>query len=158
MAKLIVLTGNDAGYEFPLADGETTIGRGLETSICLMDKRCSRYHCRVFSRDGTYTIEDLRSRNGTFLNGHQTSGRQELKPGDHIRLGKSMLELSEASMNKQKEAPPATVRQAEITIENNDDADDLLDEPTLSIAHFFRKLVGAKTPAAKPPATKSGRK
>lgn len=144
MAKLIALTGKDAGFEFAIHEGESIIGRGLDTTVCLMDKRSSRRHCRLVMDGGGYRLEDLRSRNGTFLNGQQVSGMLEVKPGDHFRVGKTMMELSAAAVDKRKEAPPAAIRQAEITIEGSED-ENTIDDSTVGIAHLLRRLVGMRS-------------
>ncbi len=93
---LIVLAGGPAGmmYQLP-SDTKMTIGRGLEADIRMEDEGVSREHAQVTgSSDGNPILEDLDSRNGTFVNGIQIQ-RQELKDGDKIQIGSiSILKFS----------------------------------------------------------------
>lgn len=72
------------------------IGRLADNEICLEDNALSRLHARIFFENGEFVLEDLNSANGTFL--ADTRGgaprkitRRELKDGDRIELGESML-------------------------------------------------------------------
>ena len=51
----------------------------------------SRVHTYVERLGGTWFVEDLGSRNGTFLNNRRVAGRRPVKPGDEIRLGAARL-------------------------------------------------------------------
>jgi len=66
----------------------TAIGRSADNDIITTsDSAVSRQHALIlFIRDSFY-VEDLGSRNGTYLNGKPLSGRMPLKTGDHIHLG-----------------------------------------------------------------------
>jgi DNA-binding winged helix-turn-helix (wHTH) protein len=72
---------------FPLAEGEQTIGRDADTGVCLESPRVSRRHARLVVRGARATIEDLGSKNGTYISGERLDGPRELKPGDTIRIG-----------------------------------------------------------------------
>jgi DNA-binding winged helix-turn-helix (wHTH) protein len=72
---------------FPLAEGEQTIGRDANAGVCLESPRVSRHHARVVVRGARATIEDLGSKNGTFIGDERLDGPRELKPGDTIRIG-----------------------------------------------------------------------
>ena len=74
---------------------DTTIGRDEENTICLMDSRISRNHARISYQEGQWVLNDLDSRNGTFLNDKRIR-RHTLQPGDRIRLGQTILRLREA--------------------------------------------------------------
>lgn len=98
MAKLICVGGMNRGDEFPLMPGASLIGRGKECQIVLFDKRASRSHCRIV-REGNYlALEDLGSRNGTFLNGKQITKKSILKVGDRIGVGSTLLEFSDKGL------------------------------------------------------------
>jgi DNA-binding winged helix-turn-helix (wHTH) protein len=75
------------GRRFPLAEGEQTIGRDADTGVCLESPRVSRRHARLVIKGARATIEDLGSKNGTFIDGEPLDGPRELKPGDTIRIG-----------------------------------------------------------------------
>lgn len=72
---------------FPLADGEQTIGRDADAGVCLESPRVSRRHARLVVRGARATIEDLGSKNGTFISGERIDGPHDLRPGDTIRIG-----------------------------------------------------------------------
>jgi pSer/pThr/pTyr-binding forkhead associated (FHA) protein len=75
--------------EFRLAS-EVTIGKSLTSDVRLTDPSVGSRHARVFSRDGTaFYIEDLDSKNGTFVNGDPVPSGVPVKllPGDNIKIG-----------------------------------------------------------------------
>jgi pSer/pThr/pTyr-binding forkhead associated (FHA) protein len=53
----------------------------------------SAAHARIFSRDGSWFVEDLGSTNGTYLNQRRVTTASELRAGDRLRVGKTTLEL-----------------------------------------------------------------
>ncbi|HEU4520417.1 MAG TPA: winged helix-turn-helix domain-containing protein [Thermoanaerobaculia bacterium] len=81
------------GREIPLPDGEHIIGRGADAAIPLFGSATSRYHARVVVSGTSVTIEDLESRNGTFVNGQRASGAVALHSGDEVRIGDARLVL-----------------------------------------------------------------
>ncbi|HEV8661495.1 MAG TPA: winged helix-turn-helix domain-containing protein [Thermoanaerobaculia bacterium] len=91
MSVEFVLVYNDR--EFPLHAGEQLIGRGYEVAIPLYGSATSRHHARLVVGNGTVTLQDLGSRNGTFVNGNRVVGSIELRSGDEIRIGADSLVL-----------------------------------------------------------------
>jgi len=88
---LTVLKGPDKGRRFELPDDEPQlIGRSGE-SLPLKDQTISRRHAELTPDEGRWIINDLRSANGTFINGVKVSGRRVLKPGDQIRTGSTLF-------------------------------------------------------------------
>lgn len=90
---LVVKQGPDAGAHFSLKDGATIIGREQGVDIVLTDKQCSRQHCRILSLHGHFMIEDLKSTNGTQVNGVLLTTMLKLKAGDQIALGETVFSL-----------------------------------------------------------------
>ena len=81
------------GRTYELAD-ELTVGRAVGCQITLDDDTfVSQLHARVFRRDGQLFVEDLGSPNGTFLNRKKVGTAAALKRGDHLQVGKTVLEL-----------------------------------------------------------------
>jgi hypothetical protein len=74
-------------------DGSTTIGRGAECELRLDDTYVSQQHARIFDRGGNWYVEDLGSTNGTFVNEQKLAAPAMLTPGDHIRVGTTVVEL-----------------------------------------------------------------
>ncbi|MDO4562680.1 MAG: FHA domain-containing protein [Clostridia bacterium] len=68
------------------------IGRGKGCSIKIEDDTLSLKHCRVFEQDGSYYLEDLKSTNGTLLNGEKIEGDAiELLDGDKVAFGQMVF-------------------------------------------------------------------
>ncbi|HIE51823.1 MAG TPA: FHA domain-containing protein [Armatimonadetes bacterium] len=83
-AKLVL----DSGEEFEITRPEVVLGRRSDCDVVLPhDREVSRRHARLIFDDGQWWIEDLGSRNGTFVNGHRLTARRPLTSGDRIRLG-----------------------------------------------------------------------
>lgn len=79
------------GRRIPL-DGVLTLGRSDDNDVVLADERASRHHARVSAADGGFTITDLGSRHGTYLNGERlTDQGRALEPGDAIAIGDQVL-------------------------------------------------------------------
>jgi two-component system cell cycle response regulator len=89
-AYLIVLAGSNVGEMYRVEEGETFLGRGQAASIRLTDDGISRKHARIFQQGGEVLIEDLKSSNGTVVNGAPVT-MQLLKDGDKIRLGSTTI-------------------------------------------------------------------
>jgi two-component system, cell cycle response regulator len=87
---LIVLAGESQGRMYPISDGETVIGRGVDAGMRLQDEGVSRKHACVVRRGGELWLEDLKSANGTRVNGEVT-GRRLLKDGDQIQVGDATI-------------------------------------------------------------------
>jgi hypothetical protein len=95
--------------EVPLRAGDTVLGRGRDATIRLHETGVSRHHARITVRDGKATIEDLRSKNGTYVCGQRITSPKQLADGDEIRLGPLQLALRitppTASTETQREPP-----------------------------------------------------
>jgi DNA-binding winged helix-turn-helix (wHTH) protein len=76
--------------EILLMEGVTVIGRAPDATICCEASGVSRHHARVVLKRGEATLEDLGSKNGTFV-GNQLVVSAALRDGDVIRLGKATL-------------------------------------------------------------------
>ncbi|MBK8481674.1 MAG: protein kinase [Proteobacteria bacterium] len=82
--RLQLLPGEEGERSVMLAD-ELVIGRGGE--LALSDGRVSRRHARVWRREASYWLEDLKSANGTFLNLQRVDAPTVLQSGDLVRVG-----------------------------------------------------------------------
>jgi pSer/pThr/pTyr-binding forkhead associated (FHA) protein len=72
--------------DFELGEQSITIGRSPDADIILLDEKVSRVHCGVRFWDGEFYIKDLKSKNGTFVNGHRVEVAK-LSPADVIKVG-----------------------------------------------------------------------
>jgi hypothetical protein len=74
--------------------GSTVVGRDAASGIHLDgDEFASSQHARIDPGPDVVWVEDLGSTNGTFVNGKRVAGRQELEPGDVVRIGETELRL-----------------------------------------------------------------
>jgi hypothetical protein len=82
--------GGRVGETFHPDDEHTTIGRSPDCGIFLDDVTVSRKHAVLIQRDGTFTIEDQGSLNGTFVNRKRVESAQ-ISDGDELQIGKYRL-------------------------------------------------------------------
>jgi sulfite reductase (NADPH) flavoprotein alpha-component len=90
---LIIRSGAGTGTRFVLKNGATVIGREQGVDVLLADKQCSRQHCRILSLQGKFMLEDLKSTNGTRVNGVPVTTMHMLNSGDQIALGETVLDF-----------------------------------------------------------------
>jgi len=112
-AVLTVVSGSSAGRVHTLQDTETLLGRGKEAHARLDDTGASRTHARIVrTEDGGWLLEDLRSRNGTFVDGRRIE-RIELKSGDRIHIGPNVV-VSFAVLDAQAERLTAQLYESSV--------------------------------------------
>lgn len=90
VAQLVVANGDGQGHVIPLVESEYLVGRHRENSIHLTDLGVSSYHARLYQGPDGYVIEDLKSRNGTWVNGTRVY-HATLAHGDKVHLGATDL-------------------------------------------------------------------
>ena len=90
LARLEAISGPLEGTTFPITEGELSIGREPCNQISLLDSLVSRRHCVIRKDAQGFLIQDLDSRNSTFVNNLPVKERL-LADGDQIRVGKSIL-------------------------------------------------------------------
>lgn len=96
---------------FPLLDAEHTIGRLPANSIAIADPSVSSNHARILRTDDGFILEDLQSRNGSFVNGEKVEGKRLLADGDLVRLGKVIMTFNVA---KEGKAGDTTIPEAKV--------------------------------------------
>jgi len=101
---LRVVQGKDRGRQYELADGEILVGRDQSCQIVIDDDSVSRRHARVLLENDTCVIEDLHSRNGTYVNGQKIDGRVTLKNRDRVEIGITLFEYQSSSAVKHESA------------------------------------------------------
>ncbi len=90
---VVVTEGQLAGTSLPLGRGGILVGRSPECTLVLDDEFSSGRHARIFARPEGWFVEDLGSRNGTFLGGSRLTGPVPLTIGSVLRIGRTTLEL-----------------------------------------------------------------
>ena len=88
-----------------LHDGENVLGRDRDAAICLDAAAVSRRHARILIAGTMASIEDLGSKNGTYVRGVRITAPVTLDDGDEIRVG------SEAAVYRSMSAPGTTATQ-----------------------------------------------
>lgn len=93
--KLKVMTGSHEGTEIPVTSEKFLVGRSESCQLRPKSDSISRKHCIIVIRDGRVLIQDLKSRNGTYVNEKRLpSDRAKiLNAGDQLRIGKLAFEL-----------------------------------------------------------------
>jgi diguanylate cyclase (GGDEF)-like protein len=89
---LTVIGGPDAGRVVSLMEDEAVVlGRGTNCTMMLPDAGVSRQHARVTRRDRRFFVEDLNSKNGTFVDGGEVSRSRQIEIGSTIQVGPNVL-------------------------------------------------------------------
>ena len=89
-ALLSVESGVDKGKSFQLTSPELSVGRAQDNNIMLADQHVSSHHAMVHYREKGYMIEDLGSKNGTFVNGTRVE-HSLIRDNDRIEMGETLL-------------------------------------------------------------------
>jgi pSer/pThr/pTyr-binding forkhead associated (FHA) protein len=90
-----IIDGPSGPSSYPIGDS-ALIGRDADSDIRLEDGAASAKHARLDRQGRHWVIEDLDSSNGTFIDGRRISGKRRLKPGDRIKIGRTVLTVEEA--------------------------------------------------------------
>lgn len=90
---LVILSGMEKGKKILLVSASTTIGRSAQCNIHLKDPRTSRIHAEIVREPDGFTLKDLGSANGTWINGSRIKSRK-LRNGDRITIGSTELLLT----------------------------------------------------------------
>ena len=94
--NLEVIEGPDAGKQI-MVDHPIVIGRDAQSDLVLEDAEVSGQHARITpAPDGSATVEDLGSTNGTFVNQNELMGPAHLDAGDELLIGVSVIQLRTA--------------------------------------------------------------
>ncbi|HEX4414452.1 MAG TPA: FHA domain-containing protein [Lacipirellulaceae bacterium] len=109
--KLVVLAGAKEGLEIPLKKEKFLIGRAKECALRAGSEAISRQHCAITRHADHYTVKDLGSRNGTYVNDERIAAEVPLVAGNELRVGplKFHVEILTEKTAKPETAPPAAL-------------------------------------------------
>ena len=89
--SLLMISGAQLGRSFPLVRDEFLIGRALTCDLPIEDDLVSRHHCKIIKKPTGVELIDLKSTNGTLVNGKRIEGTRLLAEGDQIQVGTSTI-------------------------------------------------------------------
>ncbi len=134
----------------------TTIGRGIDATLQFSESSgISRQHIQLSAIAGEVYLQDLDSRNGTYVNGHAVHGRCPLETGDILRIGELVLEIDQIVPHEQglslsfKQIDDEQVIQThdlvlpQITIGRSSMATIQLNDPTRKLSRLHAQLDAA---------------
>jgi pSer/pThr/pTyr-binding forkhead associated (FHA) protein len=103
---LVVLSSSQFGQSFVIPDAPVVVGRQADCDLVIHDPLLSRRHFQVARDDeGEYLLEDLGSKNATFLNARQIQAPERLHYGDRIVAGDTVLRFLLEEQVERKAAP-----------------------------------------------------
>ena len=108
--EMVAVAGPLAGRRVRLRSG--VLGRGADAATRLDEPSVSRVHARLELDGGRVRVEDLGSKNGSWLGGERLSGLRELEPGEELRAGRTVLALAIAPFRNSDEVTPGESRPA----------------------------------------------
>jgi hypothetical protein len=85
----LVLEGPHGAVQIEITPGKATLGRTPDNDVTLADPATSSHHCEFVADDTGLYVRDLKSSNGTFVNGERVSDTKPLSNGDLVRIGQS---------------------------------------------------------------------
>ena len=140
---LVRVHGNQLGQVIRLDNEEYSIGRSMDSNIWLNDSGMSRHHAKLRREGESYSVEDLDSANGSFVQGQRVK-KQKLSDGDMIQLGPSVIFrysiTDEDEENVLRKLYEASVRDALTGCYNREHFDERL-KAEVSYARRHRTLI-----------------
>ena len=135
MIKLYIIEGKGKEQAIECEGDTISLGRASNNDVQIEDKSVSREHARIIKKGATFFIEDLNSKNGTFIRGMQVHPGKAfiLEEGTPIALGNVMVSLGSLP----KEGTSIGKETLEISVELNDNEIAVLD--SLDIAKEIKE-------------------
>ena len=112
-ARLAAISGKLKGSIFTLTDDPLIIGRETAANVCVADASVSRRHSKIEKKDEQFTITDLESLNGTFINDVPIRSRV-LEHGDRVRIGESQFLFLTAEGEAQSRSSEVTLDDVQV--------------------------------------------
>jgi transcriptional regulator with GAF, ATPase, and Fis domain len=102
--KLVAIAGPLKHYQWELTSEALTIGRDLSNDVCVSATSVSRQHCIIRRDENGFVLEDLKSRNGTAVNG-KPAALHQLSHGDKVAIGDSIFVFSDDGQEVEMPSP-----------------------------------------------------
>jgi serine phosphatase RsbU (regulator of sigma subunit) len=110
MSEITIESADGSRQRIKVGKDRVTIGRSRDCDIFLPDQWLSRHHAEIRRRGQSAFLADLRSKNGTLLNGERVAVERPLRHGDVISLGEHRLTFSEDEEPPEETAAPEGTR------------------------------------------------
>jgi hypothetical protein len=127
MLQIFVMNGPDKGRSFEFQKDAILIGRAPESDMQLQDRSVSRNHLKIEKKGEKYFITDLRSKNGTFIDGMPVEPQKayEVKQGIPVAVGKTFIAIGKSYPNDML----AVLDSIDLFKELDEDGGDVKDRP-----------------------------
>ncbi|MBI3463520.1 MAG: SpoIIE family protein phosphatase [Planctomycetes bacterium] len=122
MAILQVVKGLNPGQQFPLEASRSILGRHPDCDIVLDVGAVSRQHAQITQVGAGFYVEDLNSRNGTWVNGEQVQGRRLLRENDRLKICDILFTFHHGQPSKQRDDEPTADDDSSAVTVLDDDA------------------------------------
>jgi serine phosphatase RsbU (regulator of sigma subunit) len=107
MAFLKAVGGSNVGQIWDLKEPRCVLGRHPDCDVAIDQLDASRHHAQIVTVGGDYFLEDLHSRNGTWLNRERVGKRQKLNEGDSIRISETIVEFHGGPLRASPKTAPS---------------------------------------------------
>src|SRR5271155_3828129 len=108
MFAIIISEKGGAERKEAFDKNEINVGRVQGNDLMLPKGNVSKHHARLLFRDGRFIVTDLKSTNGTYVNGRKISQATIVREGDKIYVGDFVLRLETGRAEAQEAAAPGT--------------------------------------------------
>jgi serine phosphatase RsbU (regulator of sigma subunit) len=102
MVRLHVVPAEGQPFEEDYESDSLVIGRASSSDVPVLDRFLSRHHARLYQEGDDLWVEDLGSRNGTFVNGHRIDKPTRVLAGDFIGICKSIISIVEGPSSERR--------------------------------------------------------
>ncbi len=103
--QLRIARGHQEGRSYLIGQKTLRVGSGVGNDVVLSDAGVSQMHLQIVEREGRYFVIDLKSSNGTWLNGEPLEQERELKTGDALAVGAALLSFVQVDGEGAKARP-----------------------------------------------------
>src|SRR5262245_43551614 len=129
--KLVVLEGKHRGREIPLPETIFLIGRDPQCHLRPHCQGVSKLHCAIAAWAGKVRVRDLKSSNGTFLNGRPIRDEVGAGDGDRLQVGTLVFAFRIKAEDDAPQRAPVSERDVEWLLDSPNDSA-VLDPPTVT--------------------------
>ena len=131
--RLILTHGSTRQREVPLPPTIFLLGRGPKCHLRPHCKKVSKLHCAIARWAGKVVVRDLKSANGTYVNGERIRGEAILKDGDILRVG-TLEFVVQISSEVRREMPVQVVHEGDVKWLMEAPADPMALDPSATVA------------------------